>query len=133
MNFWINFISYIWHVYICVWTTVLQGIAQSLQQLHVGSVISKYGSQCSKRLPTTNSLVQLLHIEMADKGAFTVYTATRKVFNLLQRFCKILYLYVVERSSYFHTWICTVQSIVYLGTVYYTQWADNHLYCSTHF
>ena len=67
----------------------IQGFAQSLQQL--GSVISKYGCQCSKGLPTTNSLVQPLHIEMADKGAFTVYTATHKVFSWLQGFCKILY------------------------------------------
>ena len=34
---------------------------------------SKYGSQSS---PTTNSLVQPLHTEMADKGALTVFTAT---------------------------------------------------------
>ena len=39
-------------------------------------MISKYGSQCSKGLPTTNSLVQPLHTGMVDKGAFTVYTAT---------------------------------------------------------
>ena len=39
-----------------------------------------------KGLLTTNSLVQPLHTEMADEGAFTVYTATFKVFE--QGFCK---------------------------------------------
>ena len=40
---------------------------------------SKYGSQCSKRLLTTVYLVQSLHTEVADRGAFTVYTVTYKV------------------------------------------------------
>ena len=43
------------------------------------------------------SLVQPLHTEMADRGAFTVYTATRtcscNVSSPLQGFCKILYMH----------------------------------------
>ena len=46
----------------------------------VGSVISKYGSQCSKGLPTTVFFSTAPSHRRgrgeADKGVFTVYTAT---------------------------------------------------------
>ena len=41
-----------------------------------GSVTSKYGSQCSKALPTTIYFSTAASHRNGDKGAFTVYTVT---------------------------------------------------------